>query len=54
MEPAFPAKSKEESEKEEREKNIRKTEINLLEKHLEGRKFDEEKIKKRSNSILDQ
>ena len=54
MEAAKPIKSQEEIEKNEREEEIRKKEKFLLEKHLEGRKFDEEKIKKWSNSILEE
>ena len=54
MEAAKPVKSQEEIEKSEREEVIRKKEKDLLEKHLEGRKFDEEKIKKWSNSILEE
>ena len=54
MEAASPVKTKEEIEKEEREKEISKKEKDLLEKFYEGRKFEEEKIKKWSNSILEE
>ena len=42
----MPVKSQNKIEKDEREEEIRKKEINILEKHLERRKYDEEKIKK--------
>ena len=54
MEAASPVKTEEEIEKEEREKEISKKEKDLLEKFYEGRKFEEEKIKKWSNSILEE
>ena len=48
MEAPSPAKN----EKEEREREIGNKEKDLLEKYFEGRKYEEEKIKKWSNSIL--
>ena len=53
MEAALPIKSKEEIEKEKREEEIKKKAKFLLEKHFEGRKYEEDKIKKWSNSILE-
>ena len=49
-----PVKTKEQIEKEERENEIRIKEKNILEKYFEGRKYDEEKVKKWSNSILEE
>jgi len=54
MEAPSPAKNKNEIEKEEREKEIGNKEKELLEKYFEGRKYEEEKIKKWSNSILEE
>ena len=56
MEAASPVKvkSKDELEKEEREKEIGRKEKDLLEKYFDGRKYEEEKIKKWSNSILEE
>ena len=54
MEAATPVKTIEETEKDKREKEIREKEKFLLEKYFEGRKYDDEKIKKWSNFVLEE